>query len=285
MNLTRLIESAEDKYKQILEEYFMSVFDEKSLTSHGIDHHRRVWGYSKELLPLIPYKNTDQISQLPSKLIIACYLHDIGMSVDSGTRHGIHSRNFCLQFLAKNNLPENDFPEVLEAIEYHDNKDYSDNIPSGDLLTILSVSDDLDAFGYTGIFRYAEIYLTRGINPGNFGHLIRENSKKRFDNFVKIFEYDSEIVQKHIKRYYTLDNFFERYNEQLPSYQFGTKDPSGYCGVIEIIQFMMKNNLQLKVFFKEPKKYSQDPVIIWFFDELASELLVEHKVGHNPYGV
>jgi hypothetical protein len=194
------------------------------------------------------------------------------MSVDSGTRHGIHSRNFCLQFLAKNNLPENDFPEVLEAIEYHDNKDYSDNIPSGDLLTILSVSDDLDAFGYTGIFRYAEIYLTRGINPEKIGHLIRENSKKRFDNFVKIFGYDSEIVQRHIKRYYVLDNFFESYNEQLPSYQFGTKNLSGFCGVIEVIMFLMKNTLQLKDLFKEPEKYSVDPVIIWFFGEFQKEL-------------
>ena len=31
--------------------------------------------------------------------------------------------------------------------------------------TILSVADDLDAFGFTGIYRYLEIYLTRGINP------------------------------------------------------------------------------------------------------------------------
>jgi HD superfamily phosphodiesterase len=272
MNLTRLIESAENKYKQILEEYFMSVFDEETLTSHGIDHHRRVWIYSKELLQHMPLKNPDQVSLFPSELIIACYLHDIGMSVDSGTRHGIHSRNLCLQFLAKNNLPENDFSEVLDAIEYHDNKDYSNYIHSGDLLTILSVSDDLDAFGYTGIFRYAEIYLTRGINPEKIGRLVRENSKKRFDNFVKIFGYDSEIVQKHNKRYYALDNFFERYNEHLPSYHFGTNYPSGYCGVIEVIMFLMKTNLQLKDFFKEPEKYTVDPVIVWFFGKLLKEL-------------
>ena len=279
MNLTGLIESAENKYKQILEEFFISVYDEKSLSSHGIDHHRRVWGYSKELLQLIPYKNTAQISQLPSKLIIACYLHDIGMSVDPGIKHGKHSRNLCLQFLTKNNLPENDFKDVLEAIENHDNKDYTYNPSNSDLLTVLSVSDDLDAFGFTGIFRYSEIYLTRRINPEKIGSLIRENAAKRYNNFVKTFGSDSEIVRKHSNRYYILDNFFSKYNEQLPSYQFGTINPSGYCGVIEIILFMMKNNLQLKVFFKEPKKYSQDPVIIWFFDELASELLVEHKVS------
>jgi len=272
MNLTRLIESAENKYKQILEEYFISVYNENSLSSHGIDHHRRVWGYSKELLQLKAFKTTEQISQLPSKLIIACYLHDIGMSVDPGAKHGKHSRKLCLQFLTKNNLPESDFSEVLEAIEYHDNKDYNNNIHSDDLLTFLSVSDDLDAFGYTGIFRYVEIYLIRGIIPEKIGFMIRENAKKRYNNFLDTFESESEIVQKHIKRFNILDNFFIRYNEQLPSYQFGTKNLSGFCGVIEVIMFLMKNNLQLKDFYKEPEKYSVDPVIIWFFEESQKEL-------------
>ena len=40
---------------------------------------------------------------------------------------------------------------------------------NNDLLTILSVSDDLDAFGYIGIYRYTEIYLTRGIDPEKIG--------------------------------------------------------------------------------------------------------------------
>jgi HD superfamily phosphodiesterase len=278
MNLTRLIESAENKYKQILEDYFISVYNENSLSSHGIDHHRRVWGYSKELLQLKTFRTTEQISQLPSKLIIACYLHDIGMSVNPGAKHGKHSRKLCIQFLAKYNLPESDFSEVLEAIEYHDNKDYNNNIHQDDLLTFLSVSDDLDAFGYTGIFRYVEIYLTREIIPEEIGFMIRENANKRFDNFLHTFDSDSEIVQKHIKRFNILDNFFIGYNEQLHSYQFGTKKISGFCGVIEVMMFLMKNNLQLKDFYKESEKYSLDPVIMQFFAELASELLVEHTV-------
>ena len=85
------------------------------------------------------------------------------MSVDPGVKHGKHSRDLCQRFLMENNLPENDFTDVLEAIENHDNKDYSGNTIQNDLLTILSISDDLDAFGITGIYRYSEIYLTRGI--------------------------------------------------------------------------------------------------------------------------
>jgi HD superfamily phosphodiesterase len=278
MKITGTIESAEKQYKQILEDFFISVYNEKSLSSHGIDDHRRVWNYSKELLELIPLKNIAKTSQLASELIIASYLHDIGMSVDPGVKHGGHSRDLCVQFLIKNNLPQNDWQVVLEAIENHDNKDYTSNTSMNELLKILSVADDLDAFGYTGIFRYSEIYLTRGIDPKKIGYMIRENAKKRFDNFVKVFGDGIEIVQKHKKRYNILDDFFSKYNEQLPSYHFGTRNPSGFCGVIEIILFMMNNGLQLKNFFTEQEKYSKDPVILWYFSELASELLVEHTV-------
>jgi HD superfamily phosphodiesterase len=272
MNITGTIESAEKQYKQILEDFFNSVYSEKSLSSHGIDHHRRVWNYSKELLELIPLENIANTSQLASELIIASYLHDIGMSVDPGVKHGGYSRDLCIQFLIKNNIHRNDWKDVLEAIKNHDNKDYARNASMNELLTILSVADDLDAFGYTGIFRYSEIYLTRGIDPKKTGYLIRENAEKRFDNFVKAFGSESEIVQKHKKRYNILDDFFSRYNEQLPSYHFGESNPWGFCGVIEIIHFMMKNKLQLEDLFMEPHKFSSDHVILWYFTELETDL-------------
>jgi HD superfamily phosphodiesterase len=272
MSLSLIIESAEKQYKQILEEFFVSVYNEKSISSHGIDHHRRVWIYSKELLNLVPLKSIESPSQLTSKLIVACYLHDIGMSVDPGVKHGNLSRVFCTRFLTKNNLPADNWLDVLEAIENHDNKDYEGNRPLNDLQTILSVSDDLDAFGFTGIFRYSEIYLTRGIAEEKMGHLIRENAKKRFDNFVKTFGSCDRIIQRHSARFNILDDFFENYNIQLPSYQFGTKHPHGYCGVIETIRFLMNNGLQLKNFFMEPEIYSDDPVIRRFYSELEKEL-------------
>ena len=101
------------------------------------------------------------------------------MSVDSGVKHGKHSRQLCSRFLSENNLSENDFPDVLEAIENHDNKDYSETSIRNELLNILSISDDLDAFGISGIYRYSEIYLTRGITYENLGStIIRENAEK-----------------------------------------------------------------------------------------------------------
>jgi hypothetical protein len=46
----------------------------------------------------------------------------------TGTRHGKHSRDLCIQFLTKNHHSENDFQDVFTAIEYHDRKDYSGKV-------------------------------------------------------------------------------------------------------------------------------------------------------------
>jgi HD superfamily phosphodiesterase len=137
MNLMGAIESAELMFKQILEDFFVSVYDEENLFSHGIDHHRRVWAYAKELLsiPIRQYNSKPGCS--PSKLIIVCYLHDIGMSVEPGPRHGKHSRELSMLFLEKNNLNKNDYKDVLDTIENHDRKDYTSETVRNDLLTIL----------------------------------------------------------------------------------------------------------------------------------------------------
>jgi len=272
MNLNRIIESAEKQYKQILEEYFVSVYNEGSLPSHGIDHHRRVWNYSKELLKIIPVKNKKQLSILTTELIIASYLHDIGMSVDPGIKHGKYSKDLCARFLAMNNLRVNDYFNLLEAIENHDNKEYIVNATRNDLLTVLSVSDDLDAFGFIGIYRYIEIYLIRETDLINLGFLIKANACKRFVNFEKTAGNTKKFVEKQNQRYLILDNFFTKYNEQLISYQFGTLNPSGYCGVIELFRNMINNKMELKELFTYSEKYFADPVINWFFSELKTEI-------------
>jgi HD superfamily phosphodiesterase len=271
MDLNGIIESAENKYKQILEEFFISVYNDSLLTSHGLDHHRRVWNYSKELLNLLTLEeNNHNTCQLTEELIIASYLHDIGMSVDPGIKHGKHSRELCQRFLVLNNLSEDDFPGLLNAIENHDDKDYPADKVSGDLLKILSIADDLDAFGYIGIFRYSEIYLKRGLNPGKIGYLIRENAGKRFNNLASVLEQFNGYFQNHNQRYIILDEFFRKYNEELPAYHFYT-DPSGYCGVIQIFANMITDKIQLSEIYRSVKVLN-DPVIKLFFSELETEL-------------
>ncbi len=201
--------SAEAKYKLILENFFTRHYEKDFLVSHGIDHHRRVWHFAKELIACQEDDPLLADPLFPDKLLIASYLHDIGMSVDPGLKHGHHSRELSVRFLKEQNLKETDYQDVLSAIENHDNKDYDNSTVQDLLQTILSVADDLDAFGETGISRYRETYLERGVKQHLIGTTIRENARKRFENFERLFGKYPELVSKHRKRYLILDNYFK----------------------------------------------------------------------------
>ena len=278
MNLKSQIESSETLMGQRLEDYFVSEFDEKSLPSHGLEHHRRVWNYCKKLVSVLGEKGHPFSDHFFDELIVAAYLHDIGMIVDSGPRHGKHSREICTRFLKINNFEVKDFDNALNTIEYHDRKDYDPEETGISLLTILSVADDLDAFGYTGIFRYAEIYLRRNVGFEDIGSFIMDNAAARFNHFIKVIGYRDRIFEKHKKRYLILDEFFKEYNIQVLSYKFGTKQPSGYCGVIEIIKMLSENSIYINDFLKNREQERYDPTIRWYFNGLASDFHEQNRI-------
>jgi HD superfamily phosphodiesterase len=216
MDLGESILFAEKKYLQTLEEFFTRIWGETRLFSHDIDHHRRVWRNARELLEVINSHGVTFAPEFPGKLMIACYMHDLGMSADSGIRHGIHSREMCRQFLQENFPGEPDCEDLLDAVEIHDNKEYTADDSSGnEILKLLSAADDLDAFGYIGIYRYIEIYLARGIRPEIIGSEIKKNALGRFRNFKRNFGDYPELISKYRKKYLILDNFFTRYNKEV----------------------------------------------------------------------
>ncbi len=272
MNLTDSIASAEYKFKKRLEEFFITTYCNKPLTSHGIDHHRRVWRFAKRLLHLLNDKDPELITNLPSRLIIACYLHDIGMSIDTGERHGHHSKKSCHSFLDLNNLKTDDYIDVLEAIEYHDKKDYPSLSFVNKTLKVLSVADDLDAFGFIGIYRYSEIYLTRGVSHSEIGYLINKNASIRYNNFQEIFGNNDPFLKNQTDRYNILYDFFNNYNKQISSHNFDPANPSGYFGIIANFQYIIDNHITLEDYLKQPGTDSDDPVILWYFEELEKEL-------------
>jgi HD superfamily phosphodiesterase len=272
MNIEEAIESAENKFRQVLEEYFNKAWSGTVLTSHGIDHHRRVWHYAKELLADLNGTGSAINPEMPEKLIIACYMHDIGMSADPGIRHGKHGVELCRQFLIKNHLDKSNYKEVLYAIENHDNKEYINYSPKDTILTILSVADDLDAFGFIGIYRYSEIYLTRGIAPYLIGYRIRENAERRFMNFISVFGYNAVLADKHRQRFLILDSFFDNYNLESDRFTGNNHNPAGYSGVIEIISQMINNKIPLEKILSGPYRFSKDPVINNFLTGLRKEI-------------
>ena len=270
MDLSDKINSAEGLDKNRLESYFISIFPADHLFSHGLDHHRRVWKYAKELLSYIDNPEIDQL--FIQKLLIACYLHDTGMAIDTGEKHGRHSRIICEKFLEENNIQKSDFQDVLMATEQHDNKDYSAQQNDDPLLKILSAADDLDAFGYIGIFRYTEIYMLRGTKPADLGYVILSNASNRIRYFNSKFAMYPDLTGKHQKKFQILYEFFRHYNRNCSEYQFGTGNPSGYCGVTEIIMKNINNPDVLSHYIPEQDYIHNDKVIKAFFTELMNEL-------------
>ena len=86
--IKQYIETTELQLQKQLERFFLSVYPENRLISHGIAHHRRVWKHAKELIKM---KNDPEYlsSDFLRNLIAACYLHDIGMAEDHGFNHGL----------------------------------------------------------------------------------------------------------------------------------------------------------------------------------------------------
>jgi hypothetical protein len=204
------------------------------------------------------------------KLVIASYLHDTGMSVDPGFRHGIESRIICESFLEKMNLSKSEYTDLFDAVENHDNKEYATKNKPGDLLTVLSVADDLDAFGLIGVYRYLEIYLERKVPQEELGYRILKNSETRFLNFLGTYGSSKELVEKHSKRYEVISSFFNAYNEQIPFYNPGEPAPRGYSGITDIIHrklYTCKRGNEINNLIID----SPDPLIQWFFTELNNE--------------
>lgn len=271
MNLTENIKNAESLFITPLERFFRQRYNEKSLPSHGLDHHRRVWYYAKELMTnAIPGIEPD--TDFIRKLLIACFIHDIGMTREPGIRHGNHSRMICEDFLNENKLKLSDYQDLLDTILNHDNKEYKTGTRKNTLLTVLSLADDLDAFGYTGIYRYAEIYLMRGVGFKDLGNKVRSNAKVRFDNFRNICSGLPGLIYKHTKRYLILDEFFNMYEKDYPGYVFGSNNLTGNCGVIELINLSLEAQTPLNNILDLKQNLSGDRIVTDFLKSLEQEL-------------
>ena len=272
MNLLHEIRTAEKLYRQKLENFFRTVYKDSNLYSHGLDHHKRVWNYSRELISYPEIAGPVNGSSFVRKLLIASYLHDSGMSVDPGPRHGHHSRNLCEQFLINNDLIVNDFTDLLYAVENHDIKDYPAGYNEPPILRILSVADDLDAFGYTGIYRYLEIYLVRDIPLTDIGKEILINADNRLRHMRVVLEKAPPLLIKYTESYKNLESFFNAYNTQLESYRFDRRNIAGYCGIAELIAESIKRKTGIEYLFETAEKESNDQIIKHLFHELRKEL-------------
>ena len=235
------IDQAEATWLDELYKNAESLYQNKPLPSHDHTHHLRVWNLCKTLLRELVTFNSRMDQSLVEGVLIAAFFHDLGMVYSTREDHGTLGSEYCKRWFGETGsvAPER-FEEILRAIELHDRKDeqiYKSFQPETppEILGILSVADDLEALGTIGIFRYAEIYLMRGIALEELGMRILENVHTRFEKLSDGCRLCEGLVEKFRKEYDELCRFFDQYKLQLLTVSELDAVSSGPLGVINYI--------------------------------------------------
>lgn len=219
MNLINTyIKQAEEKWLKILAHHCEYLLKKKNIPSHDHSHHLRVWKFAKEIMKAV-HQEFEINYELIEASLIAVMFHDTGLSVTVDENHGKESRKLCQHYFNTNNIEKPAlFEELLEAIELHDDKNYTQNISEpASLLSIICSADDLDAFGKIGVIRYTDIYFLRGVSMNGLPDKVILNLDKRFSNFEKNYQNFKPLYTKHKYRYLITRDFFEEIKVELAS--------------------------------------------------------------------
>jgi HD superfamily phosphodiesterase len=218
------------------------LYSKTSLPSHDHTHHLRVWNLCKTLLREIARFSSSIDQLLVEGVLIAAFFHDLGMVYSTRPDHGHLGAELCNKwFMDGGRERPGNFEEILRAIELHDRKDeqihesFQRETPP-EILAILSVADDLEALGIIGIYRYAEIYLRRGIPLEELGDRILANASSRLHNITRACLRCEHMIENFRPRYEELRLFFENYNKQLKTVSRADGQSSGPLGVINYIR-------------------------------------------------
>ncbi|NOY37935.1 MAG: HD domain-containing protein [Chlorobi bacterium] len=194
--------------------YCQHCFADTYLPSHDTSHHLRTWKFARMLVSTFS-ATREYTRQKLDNFAFACLLHDTGMSVTIDPEHGPAGRKLAEQFISAHNLSTEYFNEALDAIAFHDDKDYRDagNNDSPDpqsVIRILSLADDMDALGYIGVFRYYEIYVLRGFTTDNLAKAVLGNLEKRFSRMERLLADFPEWLDTLREKFNVIHGFFTR---------------------------------------------------------------------------
>ncbi len=214
-----MIAQIERKNKVLLTNHLDLIFSEVWLPSHNRFHHDRVWSFVKEILLAYLYKGATFSHDFVEALMVAVYFHDTGLTRTLSVKHGHESAAMAKDFLAKYPKMINRYQnEMMDAIVRHDEKDYAlvkaggPVIPS--IYSILTVADDLDAFGAVGLIRYLEIYCLRGIENNQLKSAILQNLESRFAFLSLMFGPLPALLAHHKARYHLACMLLKEMDEQ-----------------------------------------------------------------------
>ena len=210
MSNTHVIEKIEREWLKLLFSHCENLFKNAFIPSHNHWHHLRVWHFARELLL---NEKTCLNEDICTALIFATFFHDTGLILDKGSEHGKNSLLFYRNFITETNIKLKLHKEIENAIFYHDDKTYTHKSAHSNLiLNYLSIADDLDAFGYIGIYRYLEIYLFRKTPKELIADKILLNLEQRFNNLAK--KCKTQNIEIHEKRYLITHRFFSELSNE-----------------------------------------------------------------------
>lgn len=272
--LNQHIKRAEAKWLNHIEQHLKVLYKEVHLPSHDMYHHLRVWRICKKLMWEIDSFGHQIDSDTPEQLLVASMFHDTGLILDKSEKHGYQSRILCKNFIAQNpKIQVNNLDFVLDAIEHHDDKSVKIQPeiiqnPPKDILTLLSTADDLDAFGYVGVFRYLEIYLLRGVSLNDIPRKVLKNLNNRIINFSNNYSMLKGFHKNQVDRCAITQRFYGGLESE-----YASKHAGDLSFITELlVKHLVNDKEDIKTVITHGLLSLQSSVLIDFFISLKEEL-------------
>jgi HD superfamily phosphodiesterase len=271
---TLIIREVESKWLDLLFEESKMQFEKVNIQSHDHLHALRTWNIAKEIFSELEKKGLKVTKNDLEKAIVAIFFHDMGFVRTVSEKHGMSGREICGSFFKNRKLMIDGFDEVLDMIQKHEDKNlsYAKEISPSDVASILRVSDDLDAFGALGVFRYLDAYIKRGINVNELSAKVIENLNFRFSNFQILFKNFTEFSNKQEKRYRFTRIYFEDLGKEIEEKGYSKNTSTGAIGVFNFFLNSIEDDKPISKLSDEILGKSNDVYVTNFFMRFKNEL-------------
>lgn len=222
--IEKKIQEAEAKLLKVLLEHCRLIFEGIHLPSHDHLHHLRVWYNARRLITELSNSGKKISAGDVSRLLLSAMFHDTGLTRTLSEAHGIESRVICEDFIRRNpDLIDLDVDEALQAIELHDRKENFTPEPDDqeiNILKILSICDDIDAYGCIGVLRYAEIYILRKVPVIMLAEKVLNNLTYRLNHIEAQRWIPDHFLTEQRNRYQRTYNFYKTLEQKDKSLEY-----------------------------------------------------------------
>lgn len=278
-DVIRRIEEAEDQWLEKLKLFLQDLFNKTFLPSHDYSHHLRTWKAAKNILLEIAEFNALLSPDFIEAVLLASLFHDTGITETKGFKHGEKGEKIYLKYIEENCDKEPAMHlKIASVIEMHDQKTTNFFIPfhwdkTPDLLTLVSIADDMDALGTIGIYRYAEIYLHRNIPLKSLGMVLLDNVSTRYNNFSKASSLIPSLLKRTKPEYQEIISFYDNFNQQLLAVTDPLKEFSGHIGIVNYIRnFSVVGEIHPSDFLPALENFEVSKYVMDYFTKLKEEL-------------